>query len=485
VDLVVEKDSSEAFHLAEQAKARALSSLITARRKNKSLGSTSQDEAIRSASQSIARLRTQLMSRKVLPRERAEIEKQIEELEFDLKEAEAKADIDGYKDRLVWFQPASVNQVQEKLSRKKDCLVEFLLGEHRSFEWLISSDQMFLEILPGRKEIETEVNQYLGIIASRPNNLYLERQLAEQMSRGEKLFTFLFGQLAERLPSDGRLVIVPDGILHHLPFEALVHNRQYLIGRTEISYLPSASLLGLLLDSTSRAASGDKMDFLGFGDPVFNPDPKAKSADSDIDSPGDVLRAYNDFQLAPLPGTRGEIEEIASLFKPSRSRIYLGKQSTEDAVKSELLRQYRRLHFATHSLVDERDPSRSAIVFTLDDDPREDGFLYMSDIAEMELDCDLIVLSSCQTGRGQLLSGEGILGFSRAFLYAGARSVVVSLWNVSDISTGRMMKGFYQHLVRGEGNAAALREAKLQMIRGGKETQHPYYWAAFILVGKP
>jgi CHAT domain-containing protein len=125
------------------------------------------------------------------------------------------------------------------------------------------------------------------------------------------------------------------------------------------------------------------------------------------------------------------------------------------------------------------------VVLTLDQDPQEDGFLEVSEITDLDLDCDLVVLSACQTGRGQLLSGEGILGLSRAFLYAGARSVVVSLWNVSDISTSQMMKSFYQRLVGGIGNAAALRETKLQMIGIGREIQHPYYWASFIIVGKP
>jgi CHAT domain-containing protein len=125
------------------------------------------------------------------------------------------------------------------------------------------------------------------------------------------------------------------------------------------------------------------------------------------------------------------------------------------------------------------------VVLTLDDDPQEDGALEVGEISELDMDCDLVVLSACQTGRGQLFSGEGIVGLSRAFLRAGARSVVVSLWNVSDISTSQLMKSFYQQLVRGVGNAAALREAKLQMIRSAKEITHPYYWAAFVTIGKP
>jgi len=196
-------------------------------------------------------------------------------------------------------------------------------------------------------------------------------------------------------------------------------------------------------------------------------------------------RASRGFQLTRLPRTRDEVEYIAGLFSPDRTRLYLGEDSTEDAVKRESLRRYRRLHFATHSLIDEKSPSRSAVVLTLDSDPGEDGFLEASEISELDLDCDLVVLSACQTGRGQLLSGEGVVGLTRAFLYAGARSVVVSLWSVSDISTGQLMKHFYRNLADNLGNAAALRLAKLEMSRSVTETRHPYYWAPFIAIGKP
>jgi CHAT domain-containing protein len=124
-------------------------------------------------------------------------------------------------------------------------------------------------------------------------------------------------------------------------------------------------------------------------------------------------------------------------------------------------------------------------VLTIDTDAEEDGYLEVSEIARLNLDSDLVVVSACQTGRGKLLSGEGIVGLSRAFLYAGARSVIVSLWNVSDISTGQLMKSFYQNLTGGMSNAAALRRAKLQLLGMGKDLRHPYYWSSFVMIGKP
>jgi CHAT domain-containing protein len=230
------------------------------------------------------------------------------------------------------------------------------------------------------------------------------------------------------------------------------------------------------------------MELFGIGNPVFKPESKAivgKGSRNSLSNKARQGLASRAFRLAPLPRTQDEIQYIANLFPSDRRRVFLGMESTEEAVKREPLRRYRRLHFATHSLIDEKSPLRSAVILGTGDNTEEDGFLEVSEISRLNLDCDLVVVSACQTGRGQLLSGEGIMGLSRAFLYAGARSVVVSLWNISDISTSQMMKGFYQHLVSGIGNAAALRKAKLQMIGLGIQTQHPYYWAPFVMVGKP
>jgi CHAT domain-containing protein len=142
------------------------------------------------------------------------------------------------------------------------------------------------------------------------------------------------------------------------------------------------------------------------------------------------------------------------------------------------------LHLATHGLVDERFPSRSGILLTLDRDPAEDGFLDLEEIAGLEMGCELVVLSACQTGRGRLTGGEGVVGLARAFFYAGAHSVVVSLWNISDISGASFMRRFYSHLREKRNPVAALSQAKMEMIRSDKPERHPYYWSSFVIVGQ-
>jgi CHAT domain-containing protein len=486
-DLLIEQGKiDEGFNVTEQVKARALLGLIAARRTTASAIITDQQGKLTELSRSIASLRTQLLASPISMKQRAKIEQEIEESEFALEEAQAEAEMKQAGKRMAWFWPVAVGQVQQRLNPDRECMLEFFLGERRSFAWLISSNDVSLEILPGRQEIEKAVTPFLAAINTKPNNLYLERRLTTQQELAEKLCDQLFGQLAGRLAPGKRLIVVPDGILYYLPFETLRHNGRYLVEDHEISYLPSAGLLELLRDSKSQAETGDKLDLLAFGDPVFSPEGvKPKRGGDGIAATRQVLSAMDGFHLDALPRTRDEVEEIAKLFAPDRCRVFLGKESTEEAVKAAPLRRYKRLHFATHGLLNERNSSRSAIVLTLDNDPHEDGFLEVGEIAKLNLDCDLVVLSACQTGRGQLFSGEGIVGLSRAFLYAGAGSVVVSLWNVSDISTSELMKSFYQHLINNMGNAAALREAKLQMLRSGNETRHPYYWAPFIVVGKP
>ncbi len=488
VDLLMEQgDLSEAYSWADAAKARTIRGMTEARRRKGSTGQNAQAGTWRELTRSIAGLRTQWLS--ATPGvEREKLQKAIRDAEYALEEKKVQTEIEDSRFRLVWSEPATVKWVQEKTSRDKSALLEFLLGETRSFAWLITPDGVSCEILPSRKEIEKAVRPYLQALMTAPNYLHLETELAKTRERSAALFSVLFGKLTRQIAPGQKLIIVPDGLLHYLPFETLIHDGRYLIEDHEISYNPSASMLGLWQDSSRQRNDSKKMELLAFGNPVFEPGSNAGNARkraSGVSQMAQSVRAAQGFALTPLPRTRDEVQYIAGHFPPERRRVYLGTESTEDAVKRESLRDYKRLHFATHSLTNEEFPSRSAVVLTLDNDPREDGFLEVGEISELDMDCDLVVLSACQTGRGQLFSGEGIVGLSRAFIRAGARSVVVSLWNVSDISTSQLMKCFYQQLAGGVGNAAALRDAKLQMIGNTKEIKHPYYWAAFVMIGSP
>jgi CHAT domain-containing protein len=193
---------------------------------------------------------------------------------------------------------------------------------------------------------------------------------------------------------------------------------------------------------------------------------------------GGVVRGA---ELLPLPHAEIEVSAIGRAM--ADSRVHVGGRASEKAFKEEAS-EYRVLHLATHFLSDDRQPLYSKIVLSQEDDAQEDGYLQTYEIFNTQLNADLVVLSACNTGLGKLSRGEGLVGMSRAFLYAGVPSLVVSLWSVDDESTSILMESFYLHLSEGLSKKQALRRAKLDYLetaRGNK--RDPFYWAPFILVG--
>lgn len=490
VDLLIELGRvNEAYDAYQYARVRTLPGLISARHTVGFRSDSDTDNKIRELSASIASLRTRLLSPTLNRSQRENLQRELVDVENDLAERRLQAELNHPKRRLVFSKPATLKQLQNQLLGDGESVLEFCLGEERSFAWLISRETVSFEILPGRREIEGIVRQYLKDLSVAPTNLHLQLRVAKQRAMAEDLFSMLFGKLAGQLRADSKLIVIPDGLLNQVPYESLVHNGRYLIEDHQISYLPSASLIELLRQPSKPASDLDgQLDLLAFGDPVFQQQSKPSLSRKLPATPSEINQQAGDWdktKLSRLPRTRDEVEYIASLIPKEQRRLYLGKDSTEKAFKQESLSKYKWIHLATHSLIDERTPGRSAVVLALDGNNAEDGFLRPTEIADLDLNCDLVVLSACETGRGQLLSGEGIIGLSRSFFIAGARSVVVSQWAVSDISTAQLMKDFYQQLVNKASKAAALREAKLRMLSGGSETRHPYYWAPFVIIGAP
>lgn len=489
VDLLVELGRvNEAYDAYQYARIRTLSGLISARRPVGFRSDSDTDNKIRELSASIASLRTRLLSPTLNRSQRENLQRELVEVEDDLAERRFQAELNHPKRRVVFSKPATLKQLQNQVLGDGESVLEFCLGEERSFAWLISRETVGFEILPGRREIEGKVLQYVNDLSVPPTNLHLQLSVAKQRVMAEELFTMLFGKLAGQVRAGSKLIVIPDGLLNQVPYESLVHNGRYLIEDHQISYLPSASLIELLRQPPKSASDDGQLDLLAFGDPVFQQQSKPSLSRKLPAAPSELNRQAEDWDitnLSRLPRTRDEVEYIASLIPRERQRLYLGKDSTEKAFKQESLSKYKWIHLATHSLIDERTPGRSAVVLALDGDNTEDGFLRTTEIADLDLNCDLVILSACETGRGQLWSGEGIIGLSRSFFIAGARSVVVSQWAVSDISTAQLMKDFYQQMVNKVPKAAALREAKLRMLNGGSETRHPYYWAPFVIIGAP
>jgi CHAT domain-containing protein len=199
-----------------------------------------------------------------------------------------------------------------------------------------------------------------------------------------------------------------------------------------------------------------------------------------------ALTAYRErgLPLTRLPSARLEVAGIRSLFQPAASQVYVGEQAQEQTVKTEKLESFRYVHFAAHGYFDDEEPSRSGIVLSQQGDPGNDGILQAAEIMRLRLNADLVTLSACQSGLGKILAGEGVMGLSRAFFYAGSQSLVVSLWNVNDAATAELMKSFYANLKSGMGRDQALRKAKLSLMSSrNRSWRNPYFWAPFIFMG--
>jgi CHAT domain-containing protein len=280
-----------------------------------------------------------------------------------------------------------------------------------------------------------------------------------------------------------RWLISPDGPLHSLPFAALLAGDHYLAESKPIHLVASAAVYKEIKATRAKKPAAATMELLAAGDPLYPArleNPAEAAADPQVQT---ALR--RGLRLEPLPATRSEVEAISNLFP--NVRILLGRDATEEAIKS-LAPQARRLHFACHGLLDERFPLNSALALSIPERPEEgraNGLLQAWEVFdELRLDADLVTLSACDSGRGKEMGGEGLIGLVRAFQFAGARSVLASLWSVSDASTGDLMKRFYGHLRSGKPKDEALQSAQIELIRSPrKELSHPFHWAAFQLVG--
>jgi CHAT domain-containing protein len=267
--------------------------------------------------------------------------------------------------------------------------------------------------------------------------------------------------------------------LHSLPFESLVPNEGRFLGEDfAFAYTPSAAALETWERRSSEPWSKE---LLALGDPDFSGGSAATKGRDHLPRQVNITRGL---PRTPLPNTRNEVEDIASLYPPDSRKLLLGRDASKASLAKETLRDFKDIHLATHAFYDEARPERSGIVLSAAE--HDDGVMRVADIVKLRLHADLVVLSACQTGLGPFVRGEGIDGIARAFLFAGTPRVVVSLWNVNDVATGDLMKAFYSKMRAGLSPARALAAAKIEMIRSKiPGYRDPYFWAPFVLIGRP
>ncbi len=461
----------EVFNLMERAKARAfLQSVYDAHLDVAASELAILEKRQQVISRNISKLARSLESQVISEDERQTLknELELEEEEYVRIISETKTAGRASEDR--WQKTSCrLNDIRQFLIAEKAVLLEYFLGEERSYLLSISASGGDLHILPARLTIESSLRGYLKSISDGGPDPRAGFEAAERIGRelippGE----------AEKLRTAKALIVIPDGILNHLPFEALKIRKgsssRYLVEEVRVSYCPSASSLAVLKGITDRGKRPKVL--LAVGGPSYN---RFRALTGGI-----PLSRHN---LSLLPSSKREVVDISKLFSADMVDILAGDSADERTIKRLPLDDYRIIHFACHGFLNELHPFRSALILTPNDVPPEDGFLQMREIYGLSLKADLVVLSACQTGQGLLEKSEGSVGLARPFFFAGTRSVIASLWSINDEATATFMQEFYHFLTSGHTAAEALCLTKRNMIRSSQA--HPYFWASFMLQGDP
>jgi len=373
----------------------------------------------------------------------------------------------------------TVGQAKEGLLDDEHAILQYWLGNERSFVICVTRSRTKLVLLKSKEKIERSLRGFIKALACSPINAHFNGYRAALRIAKEILPID-----DEKFWSDIRhLIVLPHGVLHYLPFEALRTIRSgstgYVIEHYEISYSPSASTL-LALEKPSAKHRPPKH-LLAFGVPQYDRQLHQNKGREGIGERWRDIYKGGEFQFKPLQYSTEEIKDIASYFAQQTRDVYIGEDANEGLVKRLDLEKYQIIHFACHGVVEDGIPFHSALLLSPERSPSEDGLLQAREIRELRTHADLIVLSACQTARGELEGAEGLMGLPWIFFSTGAQSVLASLWAVNDQSTALFMKEFYKSLFIGNDKSSALRAAKMKML--GSRFAHPFYWASFVLSG--
>ncbi|NEO54610.1 MAG: tetratricopeptide repeat protein [Okeania sp. SIO3B5] len=422
-----------------------------------------------------------------------ELKQQIETLSNQLQQLEVKIKQSSPRyANLKYPDPLTASEIQQQVIDKESILLQYSLGEDRSYLWLVTPTEISSYELPSRAEIEELAKQFREEITS----------LSPVPETGNKLSEILLSPVANKLENK-RLLIVGDGILQTIPFAALPlpqnlnqTNYQPLIVNHEIVTLPSASSIAILREQVKGRTPAPKKVAV-FADPVFEDnDPRFQTASQTKNETETkdliamaLTRSLEDFlgvSFNRLEGTRQEAEAILALVPDNLEQLSLDFDANRETAINPSLSQYQIVHLATHGLLNETQPELSGLVLSLYDKTGKGkpGFLQLNDIFNLEMPAELVVLSACQTGIGEEIRGEGLVSLTRGFMYAGAKRVVVSLWSVEDNSTAELMKNYYQKMLEIDKNPVeAMRETQLEML-SSDNWKAPYYWAPFVVQGE-
>ncbi|MGB7923834.1 MAG: CHAT domain-containing tetratricopeptide repeat protein [Pyrinomonadaceae bacterium] len=531
-------DAAEAFKIVESSRARSLLDMLG--EANADITEGVPADLIKRKEDNLARqqeiaqaLTGASLSEETNKKSNDDLQAELDKLatEYDSIENQIRAASPRYS-ALTAPQPLSLAEVQQQVLDDKTALLEYSLGNQNSYLWAATQGGVSLYKLPARSAVDQQaIDLRAQLVPTKLRTRIVGIDVANNQTRGlgvaaapapgeASAFVTASNALyktavepASSMIAGKRLLVVADGALNYVPFESLVTTGggtdysalPYLIKTNEIVYAPSASVVAVVRKQATKPTGKN---VLLVADPIFNSsDPRAKgvtggaaagsgdtrglglsSAISDVS--GSPIQASGGaaqgLPLARLMGTRREAEGIAALVKSSGgvADVWLDQNASEANVQTKDIKKYRAVHIATHGLLNAERPQFTGVVLSLVGNKAGDGFLRTDEIFNLAMGSPLVMLSACETGLGKEKKGEGVIGLTRAFMYAGAPTVGVSLWSVSDNSTAELMTDFYKRMLAGQGQppSTAMRDAQIAMITG-KKYSRPFYWAPFVLNG--
>jgi CHAT domain-containing protein/predicted negative regulator of RcsB-dependent stress response len=535
------KYNEAALQVSERGRARTLLEMLAEARADIHQGI---DPVLFKRKQELNERLTGLAQRKVLSpadksdERQAAIDRDISTVTTEYQQVEARIRTQSPRySALSQPQTLTKEQIQQQLLEPNDLLLEYALGNERSYLWAVTSASIVSFELPNRADVERRARGVYRLLSARNQQgpkfeTSEEKQTRvaqadkEYVSAAAELSELLLGPVAAQL-GEKRLIIVADGALHYIPYATLpspspagdgqgnvglkkpvASDWQPLIARNEIVSLPSASTLAVLRQQLRGRMPAPRF-IAVLADPVFSTKDKrlrnivykappdsfngsdAQGGDQAASIQLDVKRPLMESGLRSgeyerLISTRKEAAEIVALAPAALCKQALDFDASRATAMGNDLGLYRYIHFATHGVLDGTNPELSGIVLSLVDQKgkEQNGFLLAHEVFNLKLPAELVVLSACQTGLGKEIKGEGLIGLTRAFMYAGAARVIASLWYVDDFRTAQLMAELYKNMLGKQRlrPSAALRQAQLTMWRAGLP---PYYWAAFIIQGEP
>jgi CHAT domain-containing protein/tetratricopeptide (TPR) repeat protein len=470
---IEEGADTRALELAERAKARALADVLQQGRSDISRQMTADERREERRLRGVlVGLNQRIQSERLQATpDRARIER------LEAERAARRLDLEAFEARLYSAHPElriqrgaatpfTLAEAPQILPTSSTAVLQYVVARDRVYLFVLTrgaaAPELQAHVLPGSpRSLAAMARRFRDRVAARDLTFVYDAR---------RLYDLLVTPAERALAGKTHVVVVPDGPLWDLPFQALRDPRQrYWIESVAVSYAPS---LTVLRETRRRSSSGAARTLLAMGKAQFG----SRVADPAVQLMSD---------LGPLPDAERQVRLIGGVYGPERSATYLGADAREDRFKSEAPR-FSILHLASHGVLDETSPFYSHIVLSPGaDGSSEDGLLEAWELLDLKLDAELVVLSACETGRGRVAAGEGTVGTMWALFVAGSRAAVVSQWKVEATSTTALMTEFHRGLAAGEGaKAALLRRATLAVLKD-PQYAHPFYWAPFVLVGNP